>query len=175
MNEKICKVGLGGSCHWCTEAIFVSLSGVQKVEQGWLSSYGEDDWFSEGVIVYFNHDKIEISDLIEIHLHTHSCTSDHSMRHKYRSAIYTYSEKQSLDANIAIKTFQSDFDKKVITKILPFNAFQLSREGIQNYYYSNPEKPFCQTMINPKLIKILNKFRTKVNLDKIPSEVINSN
>ncbi|WP_269200069.1 peptide-methionine (S)-S-oxide reductase [Pseudoalteromonas luteoviolacea] len=27
------KLGLGGSCYWCTEAIFRSLNGVEKVEQ----------------------------------------------------------------------------------------------------------------------------------------------
>lgn len=38
---NIQKIGLGGSCNWCTEAIFRSLKGVTKVKQGWISSDGE--------------------------------------------------------------------------------------------------------------------------------------
>ena len=49
------KIGLGGSCHWCTEAIFNSIIGVQSVEQGWVSSIAPDETSSEGVIVHFAH------------------------------------------------------------------------------------------------------------------------
>jgi peptide-methionine (S)-S-oxide reductase len=31
---KIDKIGFGGGCHWCTEAVFQSINGVIKVEQG---------------------------------------------------------------------------------------------------------------------------------------------
>jgi peptide-methionine (S)-S-oxide reductase len=34
------KIALGGGCHWCTEAVFQSLKGVQKVEQGYVASTG---------------------------------------------------------------------------------------------------------------------------------------
>lgn len=166
------KLGLGGSCHWCTEAIFLSLNGVTLVEQGWISSFKDEDWFSEAIIVHFNTDIINLEDLIEIHLHTHSCTSNHSMRHKYRSAVYGFSEEQTCQAEVVIKKLQKDFDKPIITKAHLFNKFNNSRDKIQNYYYKNPQKPFCVSMINPKLSKILEQFKDKVNIQKIPDEVI---
>ncbi|WP_201746378.1 peptide-methionine (S)-S-oxide reductase [Veronia nyctiphanis] len=64
------KVGLGGSCHWCTEAIFQSLKGVVHVNQGWLSPATEPDAFSEGVIVSYDESKIPLDVLIEIHVYT---------------------------------------------------------------------------------------------------------
>ena len=84
------KIGFGGGCHWCTEAVFQSLIGVEKVEQGFVASFNLHNELSEAVIVHFNHKRISLQTLIEIHLLTHSSTSDHAMRKKYRSAIYTF-------------------------------------------------------------------------------------
>lgn len=86
------RIIFGGGCHWCTEAVFQSLKGVRTVEQGFISSYGGNDTFSEGVIVHYNAAVISPMDLTAIHLHTHQSTVDHSMRGKYRSAIYIFDE-----------------------------------------------------------------------------------
>jgi hypothetical protein len=48
------KIGLGGGCHWCTEGIFQSLIGVAQVDQGWITSNGDNATPSEAVIVHFN-------------------------------------------------------------------------------------------------------------------------
>ena len=173
MQTKLTKLGLGGSCHWCTEAIFLSLNGVLRVEQGWLSSFAEQDWLSEGIIVHFDSTVISLKDLVEIHLHTHSSTSNHSMRDKYRSAVYGFSVEQTKHAEEAIQGLQINFDNKIITKAWLMNAFEESREKIQNYYYKNPNKLFCKNIINPKLSLLLNKYKHKVNLQKIPEEVAN--
>jgi len=90
---ELTKVAFGGGCYWCTEAVFQSLIGVEKVAQGFISSEGKNDSFSEAVIVYFN-EKITLKTLIEIHLHTHKSTKEHSMRTKYRSAIYYFTKEQ---------------------------------------------------------------------------------
>jgi peptide-methionine (S)-S-oxide reductase len=64
------KIGLGGSCHWCTEAIFQSLKGVPNVSQGWIEPDNDSAGFSEAVIVEFDPEMISLQDLIEIHLHS---------------------------------------------------------------------------------------------------------
>jgi len=161
--ETINKIALGGGCHWCTEAVFQSLKGVEKVEQGYVASTGENDWFSEGVIVHFNQEIISLKTLIEIHLYTHKSESAHSMRNKYRSAIYTFSEVQFDESNTILNKLKIHLDKKFITKVYPFFEFKESREEIQNYYIKNPEKPFCVRFINPKLELLLAKFSKKMH------------
>jgi peptide-methionine (S)-S-oxide reductase len=73
-------VGLGGGCHWCTEGVFTSLIGITKVDQGWIASNSEHFSLYEAIEVYFDPAVISLSDLIEIHLHTHASSSNHSMR-----------------------------------------------------------------------------------------------
>lgn len=152
------KIGFGGGCHWCTEAVFQSLIGVNEVKQGWIASTDANHTFSEAVIVTFNTSIISLKTLIEIHLHTHKSTSNHSMRNKYRSAIYYFETTQQIIAKTIISELQPNFDAPIVTKIIPYNGFKPSREAITNYYYSNPKKPFCEQFINPKLKLILHKF-----------------
>ncbi|WP_178983784.1 peptide-methionine (S)-S-oxide reductase [Winogradskyella helgolandensis] len=164
--DKFTKIAFGGGCHWCTEAVFQALNGVKKVEQGYASA-GENTMFSEAVIVHFNVEVISLKTLIEIHLRTHKSTSAHSMRGKYRSAIYSFSNVQKLEAEILLKAFQPEFEHQLITRVYPFSEFKASREAIQNYYQKNPKKPFCERFINPKLRLLLNDFSNHVNSDFI--------
>lgn len=161
------KVSFGGGCHWCTEAIFQSLIGVEQVDQGWVSSFGENNTFSEGVIVHFNPQQIDLKTLVAIHLYTHSCTSVHTLREKYRSAIYTYSEKQADDVRHFIMLMQSEFDQPIITKVMPFNSFKMNKDVYLDYYYKNPDNPFCQNHITPKLKSLMNKYSKVLNTKKM--------
>ncbi len=152
--KNIEKIGFGGGCHWCIEAVFNSVEGVVKVEQGYIASIGENLTFSEAVIVYFDNDVVTLQKLVKNHLLTHASTSQHSFREKYRSAIYYYSETQKLKAESILLNLQKDFKEKVITKILKFAKFRPSRESLQDYFGKNPDAPFCTKYIIPKLKKI---------------------
>ena len=166
-NLPLHTIGLGGSCHWCTEAVFQSLNGVEKVEQGWIASEGSYDVFSEAVIVHYDPQIISLHDLIEIHLHTHSCTSNHSMRKKYRSAVYYFTEEQQSEATVILKYLQTDFSRPIITQILPYKSFTLNEAIWLNYYFSDIRKPFCENIINPKLQLLLARFSAKLNAQKL--------
>lgn len=160
------KIAFGGGCHWCTEAVFQALKGVELVDQGYVSSYGENQRFSEAVVVHFNK-RVTLKALIEIHLYTHKSTSNHIMRDKYRSAVYVFSEEQGQVSKGVIDSLRKDFDGQIITEVMPFQSFRPSREAIQNYYQKNPKKPFCKTFINPKLRLLLKQFSKHIETEKI--------
>lgn len=167
MVFELTKIALGGGCHWCTEAVFQSLKGVVEVQQGYVASTNEKSSFSEAVIVHFNRKCITLKTLIEIHLLTHNSRSNHSMRKKYRSAIYTFHEPQfAIVANL-IRDFQKKCNGELITEVLPFNDFEPSRVQITNYYFKNPKKPFCETYIDPKLKLLLHQFSSFVAPNKL--------
>jgi len=154
---ELTRIAFGGGCHWCTEAVFQRLIGVEKVAQGWVSST-EKNTFSEAVVVYFDVEKINLKRLIEIHLNTHKSTSNHSMRDKYRSAVYYFSEHQKEESLLIIKELQLNFNAEIITQVLKFNDFKPSTVAFQNYYKKNPKKPFCEKYISPKLELLSNQF-----------------
>ena len=167
MTTAPSKLGLGGGCHWCTEGVFESLIGVTKVNQGWIASNGEHSGFSEAIEVYFEPAIISLSDLIEIHLYTHASRSNHSMRTKYRSAIYVYDNIQLKQALHILDVFRTDFDEAIITQVYAFKSFRKNIIELQNYFYSAPQRPFCQTYIQPKLELLLTRFNRHVDQDKI--------
>ncbi|MDT7830934.1 peptide-methionine (S)-S-oxide reductase [Flavobacteriaceae bacterium S356] len=161
------KIGLGGGCHWCTEAVFQSLKGVSNVAQGYIASKQYASSFSEGAIIEFDSAIIPLHILLEIHVLTHKSMSDHSMRPKYRSAIYTFSDAQRKDAKEILRKLEKSSSSKIITEVISYHAFKSSREEILNYYYNNPEKPFCKTYIDPKIKILQTQFSDQVNNEKI--------
>ncbi len=165
------KIAFGGGCHWCTEAVFQALNGVNKVEQGFVASTDHNTAFSEAVIVHFNPETITLDSLIQIHLHTHKSTSNHSMRNKYRSAIYYFSEAQHTKAQTIVSQLQSEFDAPIITKTLPFKDFKPSEVQFKNYYKNNPNKPFCKTYIHPKLKLLQAKFSKHLTDNHHPNPI----
>ena len=128
---------------------FQSLVGVTEVLQGWI--YG-----SEAVIVAFDEAEISLHTLIEIHLATHSCTSEHAMREKYRSAVYT--NEQTEQAQEILRDLQKDYSEPMITKVLPLGEFRLNESQYLNYYHRDPQKPFCENVVRPKLQLLLERF-----------------
>lgn len=152
------RIGLGGGCHWCTEAVFQALRGVSAVEQGFVASEPPDDAFSEAVIATFDPDVLPLDVLLEAHLRTHASTSNHSMRGKYRSAVYTTDEAQAQRARAALLRLETGFDAPLVTRVLPLAAFRPSAERFQNYYAADPERPFCRSYIEPKLADLRRRF-----------------
>ena len=156
------RVGLGGGCHWCTEAVFQSLHGVSNVAQGYVRSEPPHEDWSEAIVVTFDPSTIELAVLLEIHLRTHSSMSNHKMRGKYRSAIYTFNDEQRLQAESSLMALQPAFEKPLVTLVLTHCAFRRSDERFQDYYLKDPDRPFCRSYIDPKLRLLRERFAERV-------------
>ena len=169
MSAELRRIGFGGGCHWCTEAVFASLRGVERVEQGFICAEAPDDSFSEGVVVTFRPDEISLGDLSEIHLRTHSCASNHAMRGKYRSAIYAMNEVQARAARKVLTELAPEFGAFLVTRVLRFRAFRASDERFQRYAEKNAGGPFCTTYIDPKLALIRREYGRFMRSAREPS------
>lgn len=161
------EIGLGGGCHWCTEAIFQSLKGISDVRQGWISAR-EFPSFSEAILLRIDPSVISLPDVLRIHLQTHSATSAHQMRTKYRSAVYVFSTTQKAAIDAMLQELQTEFSEKLITRVLRFQDFKINSETYLDYYSRDPDKPFCKNVIRPKLVKLRESFSKHLDPDKIP-------
>ena len=100
--------------------------------------------------------------LLEVHLRTHASTSAHSLRGKYRSAVYVGSEGEAGEVRDALAGLQKGFAEPLVTQVLPDRGFRLSEERFRDYYRTDPERPFCRTYIDPKLAMLRREFGSYV-------------
>lgn len=158
-TDDALRIGFGGGCHWCTEAVFMSLRGVSNVLQGFVQSTPPNDALSEAVVIEFDDAQITQDVLIDVHLRTHASTAQHSMRGKYRSAIYTFNDNQRRSCEQTLRLLQTQFSKPIVTQVLPFEQFEASDDRYHNYYYQNVEKAFCKTYIDPKITLLRERYK----------------
>lgn len=162
------KAIFGGGCFWCTEALFQQLKGVVSVEPGYAGGRTLNPTYrevcsgltdhAEVVRITFDPQLITFQDLIRLHLSTHNPTLKQEKKDQYRSLIISYTEAQADTAKSVISEIQAEFDKPITTELKAYEAFYPAEEKHQNYYRSNPEKAYCQAVINPKLAKLRKQF-----------------
>ena len=163
MSEQNVQLALGGGCFWCTEGVFASLRGVISYEQGWASAAPPNHSDSEAVLVTFDPKVIALEDVIAVHLLTHASQSNHSQRSKYRSAVYCNEPALCERVSAVITKLSAEQTTPYITQAFMLEGWRANEQKYQDYFYSNPERPFCQTHIVPKLKQIMAKYGQLTN------------
>lgn len=175
---NIQKATFGNGCFWCTEAIFQSIKGVQKVESGYMGgdkpnpTYIEvcngDTGYAEVIHIEFDADVVSYQELLVIFFKTHNPTTlnrqGNDVGTQYRSVIFYYSDEQKQQAEALIKklTEEKIFDDPIVTEITPAEEFYVAEGYHQNYYQDNKMKPYCMFVIQPKMNKFAKEFGEKM-------------
>ena len=97
---------------------------------------------------------ITAAELIAVHLQTHAATAAHALRSKYRSAVYAFDEHDAGRYGELVDELAINYTAPLQTRVLPFVDFLPSLPGYQDYYRSDPERPFCRRYIAPKLDRL---------------------
>lgn len=162
-----------GGCFWCTEAIFIKLDGVIKVTSGYIG--GEIEYPSyqqicegntghvEAIEIIFDDKIINYKSLLKVFFDTHDPTQfdgqGNDIGSQYLSRIYFVDEDQKELAKEYIEDIAKNYDSPIVTKLYSEKAFYEAEQYHQNYYNENPEQPYCQIVIKPKLNKFNNAFK----------------
>lgn len=163
----------GNGCFWCTEAIFNRLHGVSSVISGYAGGTKKDPTYydvsdgetghAEVLKIEFNSKEISYKQLLDVFYHTHDPTSLNKqgadVGTQYRSIILYNSEEQKKVAEDFTKEVQSDFDKPIVTEIVPLDTFYDAESYHQQYYEKNSFQPYCQLVITPKVDKFQKRYK----------------
>jgi peptide-methionine (S)-S-oxide reductase len=160
----------GGGCFWCTEAVFQRLKGVISVVSGYAGGYKENPTYqevsyeetghAEVVKIEFDPSIISYTQLLEVFFYVHDPTTlnqqGNDVGTQYRSIILYTSDEHKRQAELTLKTMQNKYNqqnipKRVVTEIKPFTNFYAAEEYHQQYFENNPNQPYCQLIIGPKL------------------------
>lgn len=176
--KKLETAVFGGGCFWCTEAIFKSLKGVEKVTSGYsggkmgnpsyhdVSSGGTGH--AEVIKIEFDPKIIPFQDLLDVFFHTHNPTSlnrqGNDIGTQYRSIIlYTTEEQKKIIEESINKLKESkEYESPIVTEILSLDKFYEAEEYHKNYYDNHKDEPYCQLVISPKLQKLREKYSEKL-------------
>jgi peptide-methionine (S)-S-oxide reductase len=165
------QVVFGGGCFWCTESIFKQLKSVLSVTPGYAGgtldnpSYEQvgsgNTGHAEVVRVEFDPQIISFTDLLSVFFATHNPTTPNQQGNdfgsQYRSIIlYTNPEQEEQVEKYILELKKS---LNVVTELAPLKSFFPAEYYHKNYYENNPNKPYCQLVIEPKLIKLKEKFK----------------
>ncbi|MFL9843946.1 peptide-methionine (S)-S-oxide reductase MsrA [Flavobacterium sp. ST-119] len=173
-NES--KATFGGGCFWCTEAVFTLLKGVTKVQSGYSGGKIANPTYrevcsgmtghAEVIEVSYNADEISYADLLRIHLSTHNPTTPNrqgaDVGTQYRSVIFYRNETEKKTAEEVIAEMQSVYQEPIVTEIAPLEYFYKAEDYHQGYYNNNQQQGYCQAVINPKLKKFRQLFKSKL-------------
>lgn len=171
MTEKIV---FAGGCFWCTEAVFRMLKGVVSVEPGYAGGTTVNPTYeqvctgttghAEAIKIVYDPSQISVTDLFTVFFATHDPTQlnrqGNDIGTQYRSGIFYTTEAQKMSAEKMIIDIDASSTEggKVVTEVKPLDIFYPAEEYHKNYFERNPDKAYCQAVINPKVAKVQEKF-----------------
>lgn len=167
----------GGGCFWCTEAIFLELTGVQTVFPGYAGgttkhpSYDEvasgQTGHAEVIKIDYDPSRISFRDLLTVFFASHDPTSRNRQGNdvgtQYRSVIFYTTPEQAVIAKQFVAELSASFaDKPIVTEIVPLDVFWPAEDYHERYYANHVDEPYCQLVINPKLEHLREQFKALI-------------
>ena len=151
-----------GGCFWCVEAIFQRIDGVNELTNGYSNGLTQNPTYeevcsgqsghAEVLKIEFDEQQISFTDLLEVFVETHDPTSLNQQGAdrgtQYRSAVF-YTDVNQRDQIVSVINSIPD----AVTEISPLDVFYPAESYHQNYYNNNPNQPYCQLVILPKIDK----------------------
>ena len=169
---------LGGGCFWCLEAAFQELEGVRRVQSGYAGGSVANPTYAavctgatghaEVVQVEFDPAVTSYRQILEVFFAIHDPTTLNrqgaDVGTQYRSAVFFHSPQQRDTAQALMAELERDgpWDDPIITEVAALDAFYPAESYHESYYKRNPQRPYCQAVINPKLAKFRSRFAHKL-------------
>ena len=167
---------LGGGCFWCTEAVYLEVRGVTRVESGYMGGHVVNPTYeqvcaattghAEVVRLEFDPSVISYRDLLEIFFTIHDPTTQdrqgNDVGPQYRSAIFTTSPEQDAMARQVMAEMAAVWDAPLVTQIVPQETWYKAEDYHQNYFAQHPLQGYCAFVVAPKVAKFRQTFANRM-------------
>jgi peptide-methionine (S)-S-oxide reductase len=164
-----------GGCFWGVQTTFQRIKGVDKTWAGYsggtkeTANYGavssETTGHAESVKVVFDPAKISYGTLLRVffsvvHDPTELNRQGPDVGTSYRSVIFYTSPEQQKIANAYIAQLDAAkaFPRKIVTQVVPLQAFYNAEDYHQDYAEKNPNNPYIQVCDVPKVAALKAQF-----------------
>ena len=174
MSNQTETATLAGGCFWCLEAIFDDLVGVNQVDSGYSGGHSKSPTYkqvctgetghTEVVQIVFDPEIISFEDLLRVFFSIHNPTTlnrqGNDIGTQYRSAIYYHSPEQRAAAEQIIQeiTAAAIWEDPIVTEVTQFDDFFIAEDYHQEYFANNPNQPYCQAVVAPKVAKFRKNY-----------------
>ncbi len=172
--DSLSKAYFASGCFWCVEAVFESVHGVEEAISGYAGGktknptyrqvgYGETG-HAEAVEVYYDPNVVDYKTLVTVFYGSHDPTTVDGQHpdygKQYRSMIYYQNEEERKVAQDFKSSLEksSDYDKPIVTEIVPLTKFWIAEEYHQDYEKRNPNQPYVRNVSIPRLRRFQAKF-----------------
>ncbi|MDB6139789.1 MAG: msrA [Verrucomicrobiaceae bacterium] len=166
---------VGGGCFWCVEGAYKIVPGILKITSGFAGGNTENPTYkevcggdtnhAEVVKVEFDPAKITYKDVIDLFWDLHDPTTLNRQGHdagtQYRSIILYESDEQKKIAEASMAEAKSKFSDPIVTQIVPLKKFYPAEGYHQDYFANNPNQPYCQSVVGPKIAKFKKKLEER--------------
>ena len=171
---------VAGGCFWCVEAAFERVRGVESVVSGYCGGHTEDPTYeevcsgttghAEAVQITYDSDEISYRDILEVFFTIHDPTTEDrqgpDVGSQYRSGVYYHDEAQRQAVEEYIDELEASGEYSgIVTEVARLETFYRAEEKHQDYFEKNPNQPYCQMQIPPKLEKMEAKHADKLRQD----------
>jgi peptide-methionine (S)-S-oxide reductase len=167
---------LGGGCFWCTEAVYLEVRGVTRVESGYMGGTAANPTYeqvcagttghAEVVRLEFDPNVIGYRDILEIFFTIHDPTTlnrqGNDVGTQYRSVIFTTSPEQEATARKVIAEMAAVWDGPIVTQIVPEETWYRAEDYHQNYFAQHPLQGYCAFVVAPKVAKFRKTFADRM-------------
>jgi methionine-S-sulfoxide reductase len=151
-----------GGCFWCTEAVFLDVVGVSKVESGYTGgntanpTYKQvcagDTGHAEAIRITFDNRQLSYDDLLDIFFATHDPTQlnrqGNDVGTQYRSAIFPQTPEQKSTAERVKARIEASgkWKRPITTSIEPASSWYSAEGYHQDYLRKHPGGYSCHFM-----------------------------
>ena len=148
----LARATFAGGCFWCMEAPFDVLPGVVSTTSGYAGGQRKNPTYeevsaggtghAEAVLVLYDPAKIRYSELLEVFWRNIDPLTPNRQfcdaGSQYRSAIFFHDETQKRLAEESKLAKSKQFDKPIVTEIVPASRFYRAEDYHQDFYKKSP-------------------------------------